>query len=115
MTEKFKLDDEKSFAKKKKLTSRMRRLAPLGLLTNIGWSANLRSLRYIVPLRTHKSAEEEIRMVFAEVGRVCKEKYPNIFFDMEWYPDFDDNTVSHGSEYTGGLGEWRVVNRKVYM
>jgi thymidylate synthase (FAD) len=103
MTMKFNLNDEKSFAKKKKLTSRMRRLAPLGLLTNIGWSSNLRTLRHIIPLRTHKSAEEEIRMVFAEVGRVCKEKYPNIFFDMEWVSD-GDNT---------GLGEWRIVNRKV--
>lgn len=103
MTAKFNLNDEKSFAKKKKLTSRMRRLAPLGLLTNIGWSANLRTLRHIIPLRTHKSAEEEIRMVFQKVGSICKEKYPNIFFDMEWVSD-EDGTV---------LGEWRVVNRKV--
>jgi thymidylate synthase (FAD) len=103
MTVKFKLDDEKSFAKKKKLTSRMRRLAPLGLLTNIGWSSNLRTLRYIIPLRTHKSAEEEIRMVFADVGSRCKREYPNIFFDMQWHSD-EDGT---------GLGEWRIQNRKV--
>lgn len=103
MTVKFKLDDEKSFAKKKKLTSRMRRLAPLGLLTNIGWSANLRTLRHIIPLRTHKSAEEEIREVFADVGLICKKKFPHVFFDMEW--ESDNNST--------GLGEWRVVNRKV--
>ena len=103
MTVKFELNDEKSFSRKKKLTSRMRRLAPLGLLTNIGWSANLRTLRHIIPLRTHKSAEEEIRMVFKEVGIVCKDKFPNIFFDMEWHDD-DDGT---------GLGEWHVENRKV--
>ena len=103
MTEKFKLNDEKLFAKKKKLTSRMRRLAPLGLLTNIGWSANVRTLRHIIPLRTHKSAEEEIRMVFVEVGSICKEKFPNIFFDMEWVSDGDST----------GLGEWRVENKKV--
>lgn len=103
MTNKFKLDDEKSFAKKKKLTSRMRRLAPLGLLTNIGWSANLRTLRHIIPLRTHKSAEEEIRYVFAEIGSICKKRFPNIFFDMEWVSD-ENNT---------GLGEWRIANRKV--
>jgi thymidylate synthase (FAD) len=99
----FGLDDEKSFAKKKKLTSRMRRLAPLGLLTNIGWSANLRTLRHIIPLRTHKSAEEEIRYVFAEVGSMCKKRFPNIFFDMEWISDGDST----------GLGEWRIANRKV--
>ena len=103
MTVKFKLDDEKSFAKKKKLTSRMRRLAPLGLLTNIGWSANLRTLRHIIPLRTHKSAEEEIREVFAEVGSICKNKFPNVFFDMEWASDGN----------LTGLGEWQIVNRKV--
>lgn len=103
MTLKFKLNDEKSFAKKKKLTSRMRRLAPLGLLTNIGWSANLRTLRHVIPLRTHKSAEEEIRYVFAEVGSKMKNEYPNIFFDMEWHSDED------GTE----LGEWKTENRKV--
>lgn len=103
MTDKFNLNDEQSFARKKKLTSRMRRLAPLGLLTNIGWSVNLRTLRHVIPLRTHKSAEEEIRCVFAEVGSICKERYPNVFFDMEWVSD-EDGT---------GLGEWRIENRKV--
>jgi thymidylate synthase (FAD) len=113
MTVKFNLNDEKSFAKKKKLTSRMRRLAPLGLLTNIGWSVNLRTLRHVIPLRTHKSAEEEIRMVFKEVGSICKRKYPNIFFDMEWYSDIDNNRVSSGAEMVGKMGEWRIGNRKV--
>jgi thymidylate synthase (FAD) len=103
LTVKFKLDDEQSFARKKKLTSRMRRLAPLGLLTNIGWSANFRTLRYIIPLRTHKSAEEEIRFVYADVGNICKQRWPNIFFDMEWHSD-EDGT---------GMGEWRIENRKV--
>lgn len=104
MTVKFKLDDEKEFGRKKKLTSRMRRLAPLGLLTNIGWSSNFRTLRHIIPLRTHKSAEEEIRMVFAEVGNICKRDYPNIFFDMVWVQDTGQIT---------GLGEWVIENRKV--
>jgi len=109
MTAKFNLNDEKSFVKKKKLTSRMRRLAPLGLLTNIGWSANLRTLRYIIPLRTHKSAEEEIRMVFKEIGSICKRKYPYVFFDMEWVSDVEGRMGQPISE----LGEWRMVNRKV--
>lgn len=103
MTVKFKLNDEQSFAKKKKLTSRMRRLAPIGLLTNIGWSSNFRTLRHLIPLRTHKSAEEEIRMLFADVGSMCKREYPNIFPDMVWYSDEDGS----------GLGEWRVANVKV--
>lgn len=103
MTELFNLNDEQSFARKKKLTSRMRRLAPIGLLTNIGWSANFRTLRHVIPLRTSKVAEEEIRWVFAEVGQQCKEKYPNIFFDMEWVSDNDGT----------GLGEWVIEDKKV--
>lgn len=103
MTDRFKLNEEESFSVKKKLTSRMRRLAPLGLLTNIGWSANLRALRHIIPLRTHKSAEEEIRYVFGDVGHLMKDRYPNIFFDMEWISDGDST----------GLGEWRIDNKKV--
>lgn len=103
MTAKFNLNDEQSFARKKKLTSRMRRLAPIGLLTNIGWSSNFRTLRHLIPLRTSKAAEEEIRYVFAEVGRICKYEYPNIFPDMEWHSD--NNST--------GLGEWRVENEKV--
>lgn len=103
MTVKFDLNNEASFNKKKKLTSRMRRLAPLGLLTNIGWSANFRTLRHLIPLRTSVHAEEEIRMVFSEVGRVCKETYPNIFPDMTWHPD----------PGISGVGEWRVDHTKV--
>lgn len=103
MTELFNLNDEQSFARKKKLTSRMRRLAPIGLLTNIGWSANFRTLRHVIPLRTHESAEEEIRYVFADVGKMCKERYPNIFFDMEWYSDNDST----------GLGKWVIESKKV--
>ena len=79
---KYNLDDEKSFATKKKLTSAMRRLAPLGLATSIVWTANMRVLRHVIPLRTHESAEEEIRKVFKVVGQICKDTFPNIFFDM---------------------------------
>ena len=103
MTVKFNLNDEQSFVRKKKLTSRMRRLAPIGLLTNIGWSANFRTLRHVIPLRTSKGAEEEIRFVFADVGRMCKDKWPNIFFDMEWHSDNDGT----------GLGEWKIIPKKV--
>lgn len=103
MSEKFNLNNEKSFARKKKLTSRMRRLAPIGLLTNIGWSANLRTLRQVIPLRTSKAAEEEIRHVFADVGSICKREYPHVFFDMEWFTDGDKT----------GLGEWRMVPKCV--
>lgn len=99
----FGLEYEESFARKKKLTSRMRRLAPIGLLTNIGWSANLRTLRHVIPLRTHKSAEEEMRWVFAIVGKICKIMYPHVFFDMEWIADGNSS----------GLGQWVMQSKKI--
>jgi len=103
MTVRFNLDDEESFAKKKKLTSRMRRAAPLGLLTYIGWSSNIRTLRHLIPLRTHKSAEEEIRFVYKLIGQMMVEQYPHAFFDFYFEKD-GSNTE---------LGEWRCENVKI--
>lgn len=103
MTVRFNLDDEESFAKKKKLTSRMRRAAPLGLLTYIGWSANIRTLRHLIPLRTHKSAEEEIRFVYKLIGQMMVSQYPHAFFDFHFEKD--------GSATE--LGEWRCENVKI--
>jgi thymidylate synthase (FAD) len=81
MAEYFNLDN-KSFEEKKIITSAMRRIAPLGLATNILWTANMRTLRYTLELRTSRHAEEEIRHVFLEVGRILTVKYPNIFGDF---------------------------------
>lgn len=70
-----------SFHTKKEATSAMRRLAPIGLATNIGWTANLRTIRQVLEMRTHPAAEEEIRMVFAQVGELMLKKYPSVFQD----------------------------------
>jgi thymidylate synthase (FAD) len=67
------------FYTKKQLTSLIRRIAPIGVKTNIMFTANARALRHIIALRTSKHAEVEIREVFLEVASVCKEKCPNIF------------------------------------
>ena len=75
--------DSIPFSEKKKITSAMRRLAPLGLPTSIGWTANVRTLRWLLEMRTHPSAEEEIRLVFGEVGRIMKERCPVLFGDYE--------------------------------
>ncbi len=76
----FKLDEGAlPFAKKKEVTSAMRRLAPEGLATTIGWSANARALRHVIEMRTSEGAEEEIRLVFAEVAATVSERYPNFF------------------------------------
>ena len=76
------LDAIKDFAAKKKLTSAMRRLAPIGLATMIGYTGNHRSIRWAIEQRTHESAEEEVRLVFGEVAREQLRCYPNLYQDM---------------------------------
>lgn len=76
------IDDGIPFSKKKVITSAMRRFAPIGLATNIGWTANFRALRWVLQQRTHPSAEEEIRKVFAEVGHIATTRWPNVFGDF---------------------------------
>ncbi len=79
----FRLDDSQAnFTRKKIVTSAMRRIAPIGLATNIGWSANPRTLRWVLEMRTAPEAEEEIRLVFGEVGKIVVNRYPNLFGDM---------------------------------
>ncbi len=84
LAEHYDLDAEgMKFSRKKVVTSAMRRLAPMGLATNIGWTANVRTLRWVLEARTHPSAEEEIRLVFAKVGEILCERFPNLFGDFE--------------------------------
>lgn len=71
------------FHKKKVVTSAMRRIAPDGLATAIGWSANMRAIRHTLEMRTDPGAEEEIRLVFGKLGMIMKERYPNLFGDYE--------------------------------
>jgi thymidylate synthase (FAD) len=92
--------DKKQFGFKKLITSAMRRIAPIGLATTIGWSANFRALRWVLEMRTDPSAEEEIRLVFGKVGEIVCAKYPNIFGDFR-------------SEIVGGLPCYKPVNSKV--
>ena len=75
------LDSGLSFDVKKKLTSAMRRVAPLGLATSMTWSTNFRNLRHVIEMRTAPWAEEEIRKLFSMVGIIAQEKWPNIFGD----------------------------------
>jgi thymidylate synthase (FAD) len=72
-----------SFEDKKKLTSSMRRLAPLGLATNIMFTANVHSLRNMIYRRTNRAAEEEIRRVFGEVFKHCVELWPAMMQDAQ--------------------------------
>jgi thymidylate synthase (FAD) len=92
----FGLDDKGvPFHYKKEVTSALRRIAPIGLSTNIGWSANVRTLRFVIQKRTEEGAEEEIRYVFGEVAKMMMEACPMLFGDFapnekgEWAPKYE--------------------------
>ena len=78
----------------------MRRIAPDGLATAIGWSSNFRTLRHVIEMRTNPAAEEEIRLVFAKVAEILVARYPNAFGDYE-------------IEMADGLPWYKTQNRKV--
>ncbi len=84
MAQHFNLDaQDLPFAQKKAKTSFMRRFAPEGIATTIGWSANLRTIRWVLEARTNPSAEEEIRLVFHKVGQIVQNRYRPFFDDFE--------------------------------
>lgn len=97
----FKLDEPGvNFDKKKEITSAMRRIAPDGLATAIGWSANPRTIRHCLEMRTNRHAEEEIRLGFDQLGLICQDRYPNLFHD-------------YTRELVNGIGEWKSPNAKI--
>ena len=75
--------DDKDFNHKKTITSALRRVAPLGLCTQVGLTANVRALRHMISMRTDVHAEEEIRVVFQQIARLMKTRCPALFGDME--------------------------------
>jgi thymidylate synthase (FAD) len=81
------------FHVKKEVTSALRRLAPLGLSTDIVWTANARTLRHVIEMRTAEGAEEELRLVFDEIARIMQSEAPNLFQDFareddgSWVPE----------------------------
>ena len=87
-------DDGVPFAVKKEITSALRRLAPIGLSTDILWTANVRTLRHVIEMRTASGAEEELRLVFDEVARLMVSEAPNLFQDFarqqdgSWVPEW---------------------------
>src|SRR5579884_389965 len=87
-------DDGVPFAVKKEVTSALRRLAPIGLSTDIVWTANVRTLRHVIEMRTAPGAEEELRLVFDQVAQTMKGEAPNLFQDFRrqddgaWVPEW---------------------------
>ena len=83
MADHFGLDDDGvPFSEKKHKTSFMRRFAPDGVSTSIVATFNARALRHVIFMRTAKSAEEEIRLVFDDVANLMREKAPYLFQDF---------------------------------
>lgn len=76
-------DPDKNFHYKKEVTSDLRRFAPLGLLTGMVWSANLRTLRQTIEARTSEGAEREIRELFNRIGELMLIEAPAIFADFK--------------------------------
>jgi thymidylate synthase (FAD) len=81
------------FHVKKEVTSALRRLAPIGLSTDILWTANARTLRHVIEMRTAEGAEEELRLVFDQIARVMQVEAPGLFQDFTrseegaWVPE----------------------------
>jgi hypothetical protein len=70
------------FHVKKEVTSALRRLAPIGLSTDIIWTANARTLRHVIEMRTAEGAEEELRIVFDRVAQIMQAEAPGLFQDF---------------------------------
>ncbi len=75
--------ENKTFTHKKKMTSWIRRIAPIGISTNIIFTANARAMRHIIMQRTSRHAEIEIREAFGQVATACAHNAPNLFIDMQ--------------------------------
>jgi thymidylate synthase (FAD) len=93
--EKLGIDEEGlPFHVKKEITSALRRLAPIGLSTDIIWTANIRTLRHVIEMRTAEGAEEELRLVFDQIARIMKDEAPGLFQDFtrtddgSWVPEY---------------------------
>jgi len=90
--------DKMNFDVKKRITSALRRIMPDGMATSIVWSANHRTIRHVIAMRTAEPAEVEIRFVFDKVARMMKERFPLIYQDFE-YTELDDKTRSWHPKY----------------
>ncbi len=86
------------FGVKKRVTSALRRILPQGMANAIIWTANHRTIRHVITMRTEESAEIEIRLVFSKVAEIMKKKYPLIYHDFE-RTELKDGTESWHPKY----------------
>jgi thymidylate synthase (FAD) len=95
-----KFDWEKMpFEQKKRITSALRRILPDGVATNIVWTANHRTLRWVIEMRTDPSAEVEIRKVFDKVAEICIKDFPLLYADFE-EKKLPDGTTQYQPKYS---------------
>jgi hypothetical protein len=78
-----------AFDDKKAWTSALRRFLPDGIATNIVWTANHRTLRWVLEMRTSEGAEVEMRYVFDKVGQILQRDYPLLYRDFKRIPHED--------------------------
>lgn len=81
------------FHVKKEVTSALRRLAPMGVSTDLVLTMNLRTLRHVIEMRTAPGAEEEMRAIFGRLGEIMVVEAPGVFQDFRrlddgsWVPE----------------------------
>lgn len=83
------IQGDMKFDEKKAWTSALRRILPDGIATNIVWSANHRTLRWVLEMRTSPGAEVEMRFVFDKVGEILQRDYPLLYADFTKKPHAD--------------------------
>ncbi len=81
--------EEMSFDEKKVWTSALRRILPDGIATTVIWTANHRTMRWVLEMRTAPSAEVEMRYVFDKLGQILVRDYPWIYQDFVRTPHKD--------------------------
>lgn len=75
--------DSEPFSIKKRLTSAFRRIIGNGQANNIVVTANHRAWRHMIEMRTDPHAEEEIRVVFADISWQLRKRFPMIYADAQ--------------------------------
>ena len=91
--------DKMTFDEKKRVTSALRRILPDGIATNMVWTANHRTLRWVIEMRTDGSAEVEIRKVFGQVAEICIHDYPLLYADFAKV-GLSDGTFQYTPKYS---------------
>lgn len=86
------ITDNMPFALKKEKTSAIRRLVPMGVATEEGWTANVRAIRHVISMRSSHGAEEEIRIFADQLAKLMQKKCPLLFGDYEEVVDTDGST-----------------------